>query len=184
MLHHGGGIPQRARFPERCATTSAAQADEIWVIDCSPEGHQPEVNTSIFQAVQQPVCIVLASRSIRRPTGRRRRRSCFHAIPRRASAGGEVRGESGTLKLEDANVGRSARRSRAGKVSTHRPPKVVQLNQGALSHFFSLQWLRRHARANLDHLPGCGVSLERRWRRLVKATLSKRKGWFPPAPSQ
>jgi hypothetical protein len=37
-------------------------ADEIWVIDCSPEGHQPEVNTRIFEGVQQPVCIVLASR--------------------------------------------------------------------------------------------------------------------------
>ncbi|HVQ36458.1 MAG TPA: type ISP restriction/modification enzyme [Pyrinomonadaceae bacterium] len=37
-------------------------ANEIWVIDCSPEGHQPEVNTRIFQGVQQPVCIVLASR--------------------------------------------------------------------------------------------------------------------------
>jgi hypothetical protein len=37
--------------------------DDIWVIDCSPEGHQPEVNTRIFQAVQQPVCIVIASRS-------------------------------------------------------------------------------------------------------------------------
>ncbi|MEX0715819.1 MAG: type ISP restriction/modification enzyme [Planctomycetaceae bacterium] len=37
--------------------------DRIWVIDCSPEGHQPEVNTRIFQKVQQPVCIVLASRS-------------------------------------------------------------------------------------------------------------------------
>ena len=39
------------------------KADDIWVIDCSPEGHQPEVNTRIFQGVQQPVCIVLASRS-------------------------------------------------------------------------------------------------------------------------
>ncbi len=38
-------------------------ADEIWVIDCSPEGHQPEVNTRVFEAVQQPVCIVLASRA-------------------------------------------------------------------------------------------------------------------------
>ncbi len=38
-------------------------ADEIWVIDCSPEGHQPDVNTRMFEAVQQPVCIVLASRS-------------------------------------------------------------------------------------------------------------------------
>ncbi|MGO9274362.1 MAG: type ISP restriction/modification enzyme [Terriglobia bacterium] len=37
--------------------------DDIWVVDCSPEGHQPEVNTRIFQAVQQPVCIVMASRS-------------------------------------------------------------------------------------------------------------------------
>jgi hypothetical protein len=39
--------------------------DDVWVIDCSPEGHQPEVNTRIFQGVQQPVCIVLASRSAR-----------------------------------------------------------------------------------------------------------------------
>ena len=37
-------------------------ADEIWVIDCSPEGHQPEVATRIFQGVQQPVCIVIALR--------------------------------------------------------------------------------------------------------------------------
>ncbi|PWE16638.1 DNA methyltransferase [Marinicauda salina] len=37
-------------------------ASEIWVIDCSPEGHQPAVGTRIFQGVQQPVCIVLAAR--------------------------------------------------------------------------------------------------------------------------
>lgn len=37
-------------------------ADEIWVIDCTPEGHQPEVATRIFQGVQQPVCIVMAAR--------------------------------------------------------------------------------------------------------------------------
>lgn len=35
----------------------------IWVIDCSPEGHQPEVSSRIFQGVQQPVCIVLAART-------------------------------------------------------------------------------------------------------------------------
>jgi len=39
------------------------QCDDIWVIDCSPEGHQPEVATRIFEGVQHPVCIVLASRS-------------------------------------------------------------------------------------------------------------------------
>lgn len=58
-------------------------ADEIWVVDCSPEGHQPAVASRIFQGVQQPVCIVLAARTGRRggvlarvryralPTGRR-----------------------------------------------------------------------------------------------------------------
>ena len=39
-----------------------SDADEIWVIDCSPEGHQPGVRTRIFQGVQQPVCIVMALR--------------------------------------------------------------------------------------------------------------------------
>lgn len=39
--------------------------DDIWVIDCSPEGHQPEVSTRVFQGVQQPICIVLASRSVK-----------------------------------------------------------------------------------------------------------------------
>jgi len=34
----------------------------IWVIDCSPEGHQPDVPTRIFQGVQHPVCVVLAAR--------------------------------------------------------------------------------------------------------------------------
>ena len=38
-------------------------ASEIWVIDASPEGHQPKVNTRVFQGVQQPVCIVIASRT-------------------------------------------------------------------------------------------------------------------------
>ena len=39
-----------------------ATCSDIWVIDCSPEGHQPEVATRIFQGVQQPVCITIAAR--------------------------------------------------------------------------------------------------------------------------
>ena len=49
--------------------------DEIWVIDCSPEGHQPEVNTRIFEGVQQPVCIVLALTPSRGRTQKSRPRS-------------------------------------------------------------------------------------------------------------
>jgi hypothetical protein len=32
-------------------------ADEGWIIDLSPEGHQPEVRTRIFPGVQHPLCI-------------------------------------------------------------------------------------------------------------------------------
>ena len=48
---------------QKNARGAPLDADEIWVIDCSPEGHQPEVRTRIFQGVQQPVCIVMAVRS-------------------------------------------------------------------------------------------------------------------------
>jgi hypothetical protein len=37
--------------------------EDVWVIECSPEGHQSPVNTRIFEGVQQPVCIVMALRS-------------------------------------------------------------------------------------------------------------------------
>ena len=47
---------------ERMRQDLRQRCHEIWVIDCSPEGHQPEASTRIFQAVQQPVCIVVAAR--------------------------------------------------------------------------------------------------------------------------
>src|SRR5665213_2010803 len=37
-------------------------AEEIWVIDCSPEGHQPPISTRVFEGVLKPVCIVMAAR--------------------------------------------------------------------------------------------------------------------------
>lgn len=55
FLSGPGFQKMRAYLRETC--------DDVWVIDCSPEGHQPEVNTRIFQGVQQPVCIVMVSRS-------------------------------------------------------------------------------------------------------------------------
>jgi hypothetical protein len=49
---------------ERMRDDLRRTSSEIWVIDCSPEGHQPEVATRIFQGVQHPVCIVLAARKL------------------------------------------------------------------------------------------------------------------------
>jgi hypothetical protein len=53
---------------------------DIRVIDCSPEGHQPNVPTRIFQAVQQPVCIVLAARALNKDPGVPAHVR-FHALP-------------------------------------------------------------------------------------------------------
>jgi hypothetical protein len=54
---------------------------EIWIVDCSPEGHQPEVATRIFQGVQQPVCIVLAARKLSKSTDEPAR-VYFHCLQR------------------------------------------------------------------------------------------------------
>ncbi|WP_420431846.1 type ISP restriction/modification enzyme [Candidatus Poriferisocius sp.] len=35
-------------------------ADELWVIDTTPEGHQPNIPTRVFPGVQQPICVVIA----------------------------------------------------------------------------------------------------------------------------
>jgi predicted helicase len=77
--HEATGEPEEDRYGIVCFITVAGflngpgfqkmredlrrDSSEIWVIDCSPEGHQPEVPTRIFQGVQQPVCIVLAARA-------------------------------------------------------------------------------------------------------------------------
>lgn len=47
---------------ERMRQSLRQRCHQIWVIDCSPEGHQPQVATRIFQGVQQPLCIVMATR--------------------------------------------------------------------------------------------------------------------------
>lgn len=38
-------------------------ADEIWVIDCTPEGHRPDVSTRLFPGVQQPLAITFVLRN-------------------------------------------------------------------------------------------------------------------------
>ena len=51
------------------------------MIDCSPEGHQPDVPTRIFEGVQQPVCIVLAARKLGKDS-KTPARVRFRALPK------------------------------------------------------------------------------------------------------
>ncbi|MGQ7792879.1 type ISP restriction/modification enzyme [Faunimonas sp. B44] len=66
---------------ERMRDDLRRTCSDIWVIDCSPEGHQPDVPTRIFQGVQQPVCIVLAARKLGKEADRPGRVR-FRALPR------------------------------------------------------------------------------------------------------
>ena len=52
---HGPGFAQMRHHMRK-------NSDAIWVIDLSPEGHQPEVATRVFSGVQQPICITIAVR--------------------------------------------------------------------------------------------------------------------------
>jgi hypothetical protein len=47
---------------DRMRADLRARCSEIWVIECSPEGHRPDVPTRIFEGVQHPVAITLAIR--------------------------------------------------------------------------------------------------------------------------
>ncbi|MEV0227969.1 type ISP restriction/modification enzyme [Nonomuraea sp. NPDC050786] len=52
---HGAGFAGMREYLRRTA-------DEGWIIDVSPEGHQPDVPTRVFSGVQQPLCIGIFAR--------------------------------------------------------------------------------------------------------------------------
>jgi len=65
---------------ERMRDDLRRTCSDIWVVDCSPEGHRPEVATRIFQGVQHPICIVLAARKLGR-NANEPARVRFRALP-------------------------------------------------------------------------------------------------------
>ncbi|SHN55148.1 type ISP restriction/modification enzyme [Erythrobacter sanguineus] len=150
-----------------------SQCDDIWVIDCSPEGHQPEVATRIFQGVQHPVCIVLASRSRTPGEGAARVRYRALAKGRREEKFAELK----TVTLGDKGW--------SDCPSDARAPFLPELREG---------W---GAFAPLDSvIDDCGsgvmpgrtwiiapdeVSLKQRWKRLIdESKAEKRAMLFQP----
>jgi len=92
FLNGPGFEKMRADLRETCS--------EIWVIDCSPEGHQPKVATRIFQGVQQPVCIVMAARKLEKSTVEPARVR-FRALPKGPRK--EKLAALGTLSIDGAD---------------------------------------------------------------------------------
>lgn len=54
---------------QQMRTRLREQGSDIWVVHCSPEGHQPPVNSRIFQGVQHEVCIVIVARRAEKEDG-------------------------------------------------------------------------------------------------------------------
>ena len=147
--------------------------DDIWVIDCSPEGHQPEVSTRIFEGVQQPVCIVLASRSPKNdPTSPAKVR--FHALP--VGHRTEKFTALGSLRLQ-------------AKAWTDCPTDwrapFLPASTGAWATYPKLEDLFTYNGSGV--MPGRtwiiapdSESLERRWQKLINAPASEKEVLFHP----
>ncbi len=147
--------------------------DDIWVIDCSPEGHQPEVNTRIFQGVQQPICIVLASRSAKSdPEVPAKIR--FHALP--AGRREEKFKELAELRLTGSEWIDCPTEWRA---------PFLPASTGAWATFPKLEDLFLYNGSGV--MPGRtwviapdAATLERRWQRLVHAPAEEKEELFHP----
>jgi predicted helicase len=147
--------------------------DDIWVIDCSPDGHRPEVNTRIFQGVQQPVCVVMASRSkktdLNAPATVR-----FHALPLGKR---ELKFDAlQKIKLSDAEW--------VDCPSDWRAP-FLPASQGAWSTFPTLEELFVYNGSGV--MPGRtwiiapdSDTLQARWKRLIEAPSEAKENLFHP----
>ena len=147
--------------------------DDIWVIDCSPEGHQPEVATRIFQGVQQPVCIVLASRSAKS-------RSDTPAV---------VRFQSLPEGRREAKFAALAKVALGGKAWVECPTDwrapFLPASTGAWSTYPPLEDLFSYNGSGV--MPGRtwiiapdAESLQRRWQKLVAAPDAEKETLFHP----
>ena len=144
------------------------EADEIWVIDCSPEGHQPEVATRIFQDVQQPVCIVMAVRRADK-CSQEPARVCYRVLPRGPRT--DKFTELGTITLDDDGW---------TECPTGERMSFLPRSAEAWGEFAALEDLFVYDGAGV--MPGRTWviapdrgSLERRWKRLQSEADTKKK---------
>ena len=137
---------------------------EIWVVDCSPEGHQPEVATRIFQGVQQPVCIVLAARKLGKSTDEPAR---VHFLSLAKGRREEKFAELAKFSLDGSGLGKLSRWL-ARSVPAGRRRRVGDFSGAQGSIHLRRFW--RHAGAYVDHrsrrrlVGGAMVTTDRRKR--------------------
>jgi hypothetical protein len=148
-------------------------ADAIWVIDCSPEGHQPEVNTRVFQGVQQPVCIVLVSRTAKSDPNTPAA-VLYHSLPK------------GTREKKFAALGElTLDRDAWIDCATEWRAPFLAASTGAWATYPALEDLFAYNGSGV--MPGRtwviapdADSLRQRWQALIKAKAERKEALFVP----
>jgi hypothetical protein len=148
-------------------------ADAIWVIDCSPEGHQPDVNTRVFQGVQQPVCIVLASRTAKSDPNTPAT-VLYHSLPK------------GTRNEKFVALGRlTLDRNAWTDCATEWRAPFLPASTGAWATYPALEDLFAYNGSGV--MPGRtwviapdADSLRQRWQALIKAKAERKEALFVP----
>jgi len=148
-------------------------ADEIWVVDCTPEGHQPEVSTRFFEGVQRPICVVLACRySAPQPLSPAKVR--FRALPR-GSRSDKFEALSRT-SLDDKRWEPCPTAWRA----PFRPTASTSWDSyPSLNHLFEYNGTGSMIGRTWPVAPD-RESLERRWRTLTAAPIEEMRELFQP----
>lgn len=149
------------------------RCDEVWVIDCSPEGHQPEVATRIFQGVQQPVCIVLASRW---STGAK---AASAAVRWRALPAGPRQGKFDVLTALALNASGWVDCPSEGRAPFLPESSGAWTDHPALDDFFFYNGTGVMLGRTWVIAPDV-ESLRRRWERLVMAPAEQKERLFHP----
>lgn len=149
------------------------KCDDVWVIDCSPEGHQPDVNTRIFEDVQQPVCIVLAARSATSST-EVAARVHFQALPQQHRSGKFAALANLSLADDEWTVCPNAWRAPFLPASSK-----LWASHPALNDFFVYNGSGVMAGRTWVIAPDA-ESLEKRWQKLVTTSAPQKEVLFHP----
>lgn len=141
-------------------------ADEGWIIDLSPEGHRPPMNSRFFRGNQQPICVAIFIRNGKpnpdKPA-RIYRTQVTGTVEEKASALGQLRTDG--VNWEACIDGWTDPFQSAGEASWNSLPKLTDL----------MPWATPGVKPNRTwvYAPEQEI-LRKRWERLISAPVDER----------
>jgi hypothetical protein len=151
-------------------------ADEGWIIDLSPEGHQPPMSTRVFRGNQQPICIAVFIRrgAMARNVPARIHRTAIHGtFNEKCSAAHE-------LKLDDLHWQECV----SDWPATFNPEGDAQWNSMPTTTDL-MPWAAPGVKANRTWVYAPEPdTLQKRWRKLISSDLESKSSLFKESDSR